>query len=440
MGAVIHDAPLDVAAPRHRMIAIRDSVPEPRRRGSRMEAVRSTLDVAADAERIDERDALREVGLEDVTRAPDVLRQDPERAGFVALPLAHCYVLDAPDRGLLNAASDTLEGYTMIPDIEFGVPEPSEPGARMRYDAVAPLAEICEESGLALAREDGNHGAGAVIAVLDTGCDADHREFAGRRVAFASVPRPLGAPVREVRGFDGGNHGTHVAGIAAGSDIGIAPAADLLVASVIETDAVRTTLDRVLRGLQWLLSQLAKPEHDDKPAVLNLSLGFKRDWLAPTEVANALYGVRLVLQRLIDVYDVLPIVAVGNDGPGTVRAPSYFPEVLSVGAVDGRLESAAFSGGGPGPMPFEDRLEPDVVGLGVEVVSSLERDVDGTSWYGPKSGTSMAAPYVTGVAALVAARTRLEGAALRDHLMSNALPLPAQPRERVGAGLVRYAL
>jgi len=136
---------------------------------------------------------------------------------------------------------------------------------------------------------------------------------------------------------------------------------------------------------------------------------------------------------------VLPVVPTGNGGPNVVWSPGCFPEVLSVGAVDSALEPAAFSGGGPGPPPFEANVSPAVAGLGVDVYSSVERDAAGTSFYARRSGTSQATPYVTGIAALVAAKTGLRGAELRQHLETTAHGLPFPP-DRVGKGLVVYAL
>jgi subtilisin family serine protease len=90
--------------------------------------------------------------------------------------------------------------------------------------------------------------------------------------------------------------------------------------------------------------------------------------------------------------------------------------VLAVGAVDRNLQIAEFSGA---PTPKARR---DIYGIGVDVMSSIERDRQGKSYYLPLNGTSMAAPYVAGVAALL--RSTNPGASasdVRDHLLSTAI-------------------
>jgi subtilisin family serine protease len=144
-----------------------------------------------------------------------------------------------------------------------------------------------------------------------------------------------------------------------------------------------------------------------------------------------------LLRTLVEDFDVLPIVAIGNDGPGVIRAPGSYAEALGVGAVDFDLNPWPGSSSGQTP---DGRHKPDIVGFGVNILSSLERDLQRRSLYARMSGTSMAAPYVAGIAALIAsANPGLQGAALRQRLLETALPLSA-PAERVGAGLARFVV
>jgi subtilisin family serine protease len=209
------------------------------------------------------------------------------------------------------------------------------------------------------------------------------------------------------------------------------------VASVIESETVRTSLERVVIALDWMLSQFQRDEYLDKPAIINLSLGFRAEWVSTTQLQSVLQGVQLILETLVVDFDVLPVVAIGNDGAGVVRAPGYFAETLSVGAVDVNLQPAWFSGSGLSPLTQQP--EPDIAGYGMDVLAALERSAGGNSIYAVKSGTSMAAPYVTGIAALVAQKyPGMQGPALKQHLLDHALPLP-DAGSRVGAGLARVS-
>ena len=76
--------------------------------------------------------------------------------------------------------------------------------------------------------------------------------------------------------------------------------------------------------------------------------------------------LRTVLQA-----NVLPIVAIGNDGVNQYSLPGGFDEVLAVGAVDANFNVAAFSGSTP---MKEKPSKPDIFGFGVDIYSSLERD------------------------------------------------------------------
>ena len=83
-----------------------------------------------------------------------------------------------------------------------------------------------------------------------------------------------------------------------------------------------------------------------------------------------------------------------------MRASGYFPEALAVGAVEFNKSPTDFSGGGISPI--DGLIKPDIAGYGVDMLSSYERDCRGKSFYRRLSGTNMATPYVTGIAALCA--------------------------------------
>jgi subtilisin family serine protease len=378
-------------------------------------------------------DALESIGLRQVEDEKRALKQEDK---FQRLGYAGAYVIETPDEGKVQRAKEVLEPeYHIMPDIDMGLPWARQTKV---YERRPPRKDYWpEESGVAQAHKEGITGKGVLVGILDTGCDADHLELRDKDIDFCYVPlQPIPEAMRLVRGFDTNGHGTHVSSIVAGQNVGVAPDADLMVASVIESETVKTSLERVVVALDWMLSQFQLDHNVDKSTIINLSLGFRQDWIEATQLESVLQGMRLLLSTLVVDFDVLPVAAIGNDGPGIVLAPGYFPECLSVGAVDFDLEPAWFSGSGLSPLTGE--AEPNIAGYGVKVVAALERNIHRRSLYAEKSGTSMAAPYVAGIAALVAsANPGLQGEALRKHLMEHALRLP-RAGNRVGAGLARF--
>lgn len=389
--------------------------------------------IAQDAPESRRSEVLREIGLARV-EPDEQLPKDVNK--FQRLGYAGAYVVDTANDVMAAKAREVLTpDYHIMPDIEMGLPKAilsQRFVRRPRRKSYWPA-----ESGVAEAHRQGITGKGVLVGVLDTGVDADHLEFRDRRLPFRYVPlQPTEGQIRSVRGFDTNGHGTHVAGIIAGRNVGVAPDVELLVAAVIESETVKTSLERVMVALDWMLSHFQLPENADKPFILNLSLGFRPEWIGVTEIQSVVEGMHLLLRTLVMDFDVLPVAAIGNDGPGVVRAPGYFPECLSVGAVGPDLRPPWFSGSGLSPVTQE--TEPDIAGYGVAVLSALERDLDRVSIYAEKSGTSMAAPYVTGIAALTAsANPGLQGEALRRRILDNALRLE-EGGSRVGAGLARF--
>ena len=385
-------------------------------------------------------EALTPLGFKQITQevfsVNEQTSDDEQTSNFISLNSLGAYIVNSSEKKKIKEAQESIDAldYEIIPDIQFSLPKPMYSGEvfRRRKQILWPV-----ESGIRQAHENGITGNGVLIGVLDTGCDADHIQFRKKPIDFRYVPlRSRSDNLRKVRGFDVDGHGTHVCGVIAGQHIGIVPGADLMVASVIESETHRTSLSRISIALDWMLSQFGSKENRSKPIIVNMSLGFKPEYLSKSEQDALMIGIRGFISTLVKDFDILPVVAIGNEGPGSVRAPGYFPETLSVGAIDSHHKPVRFSGGGLSPI--DGQVQPDIAGYGVDIFSSLGRDINNRSLYKYMSGTSMAAPYVAGIAALYAStNAKLQGKALRQHLINTALPLHA-PVDRVGAGLARF--
>jgi subtilisin family serine protease len=232
----------------------------------------------------------------------------------------------------------------------------------------------------------GYTGAGMTAAVLDSGIDQAHPDFAGRIVEvrnFTDAPD----------GNDTVGHGTHVASILAGSGSasggtyrGVAPDAELLVGKVCPTNFCPESA--VLAGMAWASRAGAD--------VVNMSLsGPDTPGLDPLEQA---------VNELTAETDALFVASAGNDGTGVpVNSPASADAALAVGAVDRDDSVADFSN--RGPRAGDSAIKPDLTAPGVGIVAARASDgfigepVD--DFYTRLSGTSMAAPHVAGAALLL---------------------------------------
>lgn len=382
---------------------------------------------------------LAELGFQQGTAQASVdepILEGEQVSNFMPLNYLGAYVVSSSDEKRIQDAQKLFDksDYDVIRDVRLSLPKPtcSERVYRRRKRVVWPV-----ESGIHQAHSNGITGEGVLVGVLDTGCDADHMQFRQKGIDFRYIsPSSKSDSLCAVRGFDVDGHGTHVCGIIAGRHIGVAPGADLMVASVIENNTYQTSLSRISIALDWMLSQFGTEENSGKRIIVNMSLGFRPEYLSKSEQQMLMVGIRGFISTLVGDFDVLPVVAIGNEESSNMRAPGYFPETLSVGAINFHHEPARFSGGGLSPINRE--VQPDIAGYGVDIFSSLGRDPNNRSLYKYMSGTSMAAPYVAGIAALYAsADAKFRGELLRQHLINTALPLQASA-DRVGAGLARF--
>ncbi|MGB8688634.1 MAG: S8 family serine peptidase [Microcoleus sp.] len=254
-------------------------------------------------------------------------------------------------------------------------------------------------------------GNGIKVAVLDTGMDLQHPDFAGRSIVSQSF-----VPGENVQ--DGMGHGTHCIGTACGFKdqngrrYGIAHKSTIYVGKVL-SNAGSGAGAWILAGMEWAIANGCQ--------VISMSLG------NTTPTPSTAYETvgRRALQN-----GCLIVAAAGNNGPtGTVGQPANSPSIMAVAALDNCLQVANFSA----TSDLVRGAKVDIAAPGVKVYSSLPMD---KGRYAVWSGTSMATPHVAGIAALYAESTGKRGAELWQLLTSYAMALPL-PCTRVGSGLVQ---
>ena len=264
-------------------------------------------------------------------------------------------------------------------------------------------------------------GKGVKLAVLDTGLDQGHPDFAGRTVVGRNFVG--GSGTDDVQG-----HGTHCAGVAVGPrgkgrlapGYGCAPDAELYVGKVLN-DSGSATEGSVAAGIEWAVEAGCD--------IVSMSLG------RPVRAGEAPTLFYETLGRRALASGCLLIAAAGNSSRrnsgfiAPVGEPANSPSFMAVAALDANLDIAYFSSGGINPSGGDV----DIAAPGVSVFSSFPHP----RLYETLSGTSMACPHVAGIAALWAeSDATLRGKALWGALTANAKALPLPARD-VGAGLVQ---
>lgn len=222
------------------------------------------------------------------------------------------------------------------------------------------------EADLAWSTTGGN---GVRVAVIDTGIDLSHPDLA------LNIKGGVNTINSRKSANDDNGHGTHVAGTVAALNnsigvVGVGPAVNLYAVKVLDRNGSGFLSD-VIEGLEWAVNNGMQ--------VVNMSLGTNSD-------------IQSFHDAVIKVNQAgaVQVAAAGNDG-AAVDFPGAYAEVIGVAAVqknsDGTLSVASFTSRGP---------EVDLSAPGVDILSTYK----GGS-YASLSGTSMATPHVTGVAALV---------------------------------------
>lgn len=259
-------------------------------------------------------------------------------------------------------------------------------------------------------------GSGVLVAHLDTGLDGTHPMLQGAVSAFAQFDEVGNLVTPSPPAFDSSEigHGTHTAATLAGRpvdarSVGIAPGALLLSAMVIDGGNAQS---RVVAGLEWAIQQRAK--------VLSMSLGF----------SGSDPSIIQMIQILRDEHDVVPVIAVGNEGVGRSRSPGSYEESLSVGACDEAFSVPSFSGSQYFQRP-RNALVPDVIAPGVNVLSAAPGGGFRLMW-----GTSMSTPHIAGLAAILRqANPNATADAVEQAIFASCQPVPAGAIDRTERGI-----
>lgn len=240
------------------------------------------------------------------------------------------------------------------------------------------------------------------VAVLDTGFEVDHLELAQSMLPgkdFVDIIRGETKFVGDFLGIDDDpkdevGHGTHVAGIIAGRGhkmpVGVVPNCKLIPVKVLGAlqQGNRVVgaglVDNINNGIKWAVDRGAD--------VINMSLGIRNQGggLPHEEV------IRYALDKGVTV-----VAASGNDGTQDKYYPGALPGVIAVGAADDRGGTAPFSTYGG---------HVSLLAPGVNIYSAYLHQ-----GYAMSSGTSQAAPFVSGAVALLKSFARDRGKKLYDH-------------------------
>ncbi len=258
-------------------------------------------------------------------------------------------------------------------------------------------------------------GKGITIAVLDTGCDTSHSDLQKQIVGGRNFTDDDGSNPDIFLDYNG--HGTHVAGTIAARQnddgvIGVAPEASLLIVKVLNKNG-SGQYDWIIDGIHYAIEQ--------KVDIISMSLG------GPNDMPELHQAIKKAIAN-----NILVVCAAGNEGDGDDATdefgyPGCYNEVISVGAINLERRSSKFT---------NSHNEIDLVAPGEKIISTY---LNGK--YATLSGTSMAAPHVSGALALIknlvnnSFGRQLSEPELYAQLIKRTVPLGFSPRLE-GNGLI----
>ena len=280
-------------------------------------------------------------------------------------------------------ANDTVHALNDSAQAAFGV-------TKARIDDPV-LDGNCNDASNPTCSPDVYGPADEVAAVIDTGIDANHLDLdQGKVIAFANC---TSGTCVDATPIDDNGHGTHVSATIAGDGDaradrlykGVAPGAALVGVKVLNASGSGSDAN-VVNGIQWVV------DHKDQYGIeaINLSLG-------SSGCSNGTDATSVAVNNAAAA-GIVVAVAAGNDGPGTctVGSPGAAADAITVGAMsDQDSTQAYFSSRG---KTADGRIKPDVSAPGVNITSAKAGT---TNAYVNYSGTSMATPFVAGVALLM---------------------------------------
>lgn len=206
-------------------------------------------------------------------------------------------------------------------------------------------------------------GEGVKVAVIDTGIDYNHVEFSNKNII-----NTINMQARTKNVDDMNGHGTCVASLIAGKNVGVAPDVELYIAQVLDKDGKGRAVD-IMNGINYAI--------ENNVDILCMSLG------TITELPS------MIKERIIQAHrkGIIMVCASGNEGKKNIEYPACYDEVIAVGGIDREFQPVSFSNYGK---------QLDILAPSVEILGAYKDNK-----YVRMTGTSFASPLVAGTLALL---------------------------------------